>query len=155
MKKMPIRIANIVRGRKKSTHDISSLSQTKTFAKKIASTLHGGDVIALQGDLGAGKTTFVQLLARELGILTRVTSPTFVIMNIYPVHGGDTRIRSLRHLCHIDAYRLTTSDELLAIGVGEYIGRSDTVVVIEWAERVRALLPSGALWITFQVMNIC
>ncbi len=144
---MEHRTLTISKGKKSIAHGIQSLKQTARIARELAHKLQGGDVLALQGNLGAGKTTFTQLLAKELGIRGRVTSPTFVIMNIYDVRNKEARLNGVRHLCHIDAYRMEDATKLQAIGADEYIGRHDTITVIEWAERVREAIPSRALWI--------
>lgn len=144
---MDRRMLTIRQGEKSIVHNISSLKQTAYVARELARKLQGGDVIALQGNLGAGKTTFTQLLAKELGIRNRVTSPTFVMMNLYAVRNKEARLNGVRHLCHIDAYRLKGAEGLRAIGAEEYIGKYDTIVVIEWAERVKGIIPWKALWI--------
>lgn len=97
-------------------------------------------VLALDGDLGSGKTCFVQGLARALGVRQPVTSPTFVMVNEYP--GGS------RPLYHIDLYRLRTPDETLGLGLEEYLD-APGVTVIEWAERAGDLVPADAIRIRF------
>ncbi len=108
------------------------------FAKKVATSLRGGEVLALEGTLGAGKTYFTQQLAKALGVKGAVTSPTFVLMNVYSA--SPSLRHSITHLVHIDCYRLDDPKELLNIGVTDWIGRPDTVVVIEWADKVKGLL---------------
>lgn len=126
---------------KKSTHTTKSDLETEQVAASLARTLHGGAVIALSGELGAGKTTFVKGLARGFGVAEMVTSPTFVIMSIYPF----SLERQTRFLCHIDCYRLSSPEELIGTGAQEYIGRADTVTAIEWPERVESLLPTTTI----------
>ena len=112
---------------------------TQAVGAALANVLNGGQVIALHGDLGAGKTTFVQGLARGLGVTGRVSSPTFVLVNQY------TAARGLR-LVHIDTYRLGAAlDEAEAIGLEELLDDPTAIVAIEWAERVAALLPPDHL----------
>lgn len=123
-----------------------SAGETQAFAKRLANTLHGGDVLALSGELGSGKTTFVQGLAKALGIREQITSPTFVLMKIYRL---PKPFKNITQLCHIDAYRLDCADELAAIGAGEYIGDAQTLTVIEWPELVYAMVPKQATWIYF------
>lgn len=101
-------------------------------------------VLALHGDLGAGKTTFTQILARTLGVTEVVTSPTFVIMKIY--NTNDDRFKTL---VHIDAYRLENVDELRVLGFDEILKQKDTIICIEWAERIIELLPSHAIHLQF------
>lgn len=88
------------------------------------------------GNLGAGKTIFTKGLALGLGIKKNITSPTFVLMKIY-------RVKSLniKFLVHIDAYRIKSADDLTAIGANEYFNRTDTVTVIEWADKIKKILP--------------
>jgi len=113
-----------------------SPSATHAFARRIGSACRGGEVITLDGPLGAGKTTFTKGLAEGLGIDPRdVTSPTFLLM-----HELAGRLR----LCHLDAYRVGDAQELEEIGARETF-RSDSVVVVEWADRVAGLLPADRL----------
>mgnify|MGYP000223841076 CR=1 FL=1 len=111
--------------------------ETKKWAHDYAQALEGGEIIGLIGDLGAGKTTFSQGLALGLGIKQNVNSPTYVIMKIYPVNIPGS---SIKNLVHIDAYRLESESDLEAIGALEYFGRKDTVVLIEWADKLALIL---------------
>ena len=101
----------------------TSVGDTYDLAKRIASILEGGEVLLLDGDLGAGKTTFTKGLAIALGVKDEVTSPTFTIMNVY----DSGRLK----LNHLDMYRLEHEDDLYELGVEEAMD-SDTVTVIEW-----------------------
>jgi tRNA threonylcarbamoyladenosine biosynthesis protein TsaE len=109
--------------------------ETLAFAEKFAKKLRGGEVIALIGELGAGKTVFTKGLARGLGIKERVQSPTFLLMKIYNV-----KKQKIKFLCHVDAYRLSGAAGLIDIGLLDWLGRADTVTVIEWADKVSELL---------------
>jgi tRNA threonylcarbamoyladenosine biosynthesis protein TsaE len=120
----------------------NSAKETFDFAKNFAKKLKGGEVIGLVGNLGAGKTVFVQGLANGLGVKQKVNSPTFVIMKIYEVKGQRSKVKKL---VHIDAYRLKTEHDLEAIGALDYFGRPDTIVVIEWADRVKKLIPKNSI----------
>lgn len=104
---------------------------TAAAGERLGTQLGPGDVVGLTGVLGAGKTCFVQGLARGLGVSTPATSPTFVLVNEYrgrlPVH-------------HVDVYRTHTLTELLELGLEDLLG-GDGVTVIEWADRCEALLP--------------
>ncbi len=100
-------------------------------------------VVALSGDLGAGKTTFTQALARHFGIAEQVSSPTFVIEKIYSIEGGPPA-GGFTRLVHIDAYRLKGSHELEALGWAELVHNPENLVLIEWPERVAELIPSSA-----------
>ena len=108
-----------------------SYDDTQVIAKEIADTLKGGEFIAMYGDLGAGKTAFVQGLAKALGITNHVTSPTFTIVNEY-----EGRLP----LYHFDVYRIADPDEMYEIGYDDYID-SDGVCVVEWAELIEDLFP--------------
>lgn len=111
-----------------------SEARTRTLADTLAASLQGGDLVALEGPLGAGKTCFVRGLAEGLGIDPRqVSSPTFVLVHEYD--GG----RLL--LVHVDAYRIEDVAELAGIGWDELIGDREAIVAVEWAGRVAAALP--------------
>lgn len=112
----------------------NSCEETKEFAIAFSKTLKKGDILCLRGDLGAGKTAFVQGLAKGLGISDYVTSPTFTIVNEYK---GDKCT-----LYHFDVYRIEDSDEMYEIGYEEYI-YSDSVCVIEWPECIEDILPDS------------
>ena len=105
-----------------------SPEETERLGEQLGETLHGGEVIAYLGDLGAGKTAFTRGLARGLGISMRVTSPTYTIVNEYT--GGRLP------LFHFDMYRLGSSDELFDIGWEDYLLRGG-VCAVEWSENVR------------------
>ncbi len=115
-----------------------SEAQTRRLGARLGGLLQGGEVIALQGALGSGKTRWVQGLALGLGVQETVTSPTFTLINEY--HGHHT-------LYHIDMYRITQLAEALDLGLEDYL-YGDGVCVIEWAERIATALPRDHLWIT-------
>lgn len=127
------------------TQVIKSLDELDVLAKEIADHLQGGDVLALSGDLGAGKTAFTQSLAKALGVKLTVTSPTFILLRQYPTTKDFT-------LYHSDWYRLEKS-EVDGIGVVELFGQPDSVVVIEWPERARDLLPPQTQWMDFDYVD--
>lgn len=129
-------------------HVTKTEKQTFNLGKKIAKNLKGGEVLALTGDLGAGKTIFTKGLAEGLGVKKIVTSPTFILMNVYKLK---TRNLKLKTLVHIDCYRLHDANELENIGATEYFGQADTVVVIEWAEKVKKILPKNRLNISIKI----
>jgi tRNA threonylcarbamoyladenosine biosynthesis protein TsaE len=108
------------------------VAATWRVARQVALRLPAGGVVALQGNLGAGKTTFVQGLARALGVTRPVTSPTFAIVSEYQ----GTQLR----LIHFDLYRLHSPDDLLALGFQEYLERG-ALVALEWPDRAGDLLP--------------
>ena len=118
-----------------------SPAETFEFARTIAAGLRPGDLLALCGDLGAGKTHFVKGLAAGLGgDMDHVTSPTFTLINEY----SDCR----PPLFHFDLYRLESEDELLRIGLDEYL-ESGGILVLEWADKFPALMPRGTRWFYF------
>jgi tRNA threonylcarbamoyladenosine biosynthesis protein TsaE len=106
-------------------------------------------VLALEGNLGSGKTTFVQGFARALGIKENVLSPTFVLIKAYPMIGSRTS-HHFRHLVHIDCYRLESPKDLLHLGFWELLKDKDAIILIEWADRVRKLIPQDAIRIKFK-----
>lgn len=144
---MTSRIITIKEPERQSKLISHSAAETHAFAKRLLVTLHGGNVLSLSGNLGAGKTTFVQGLGKAAGIKEHVTSPTFVLMKIYALKKP---INGIEQLCHIDAYRLESGAELAAIGAEEYIGDAHTLTVIEWPERVQELIPRDSIRITFK-----
>ena len=117
-----------------------SPAETIACARTLAATICRGDVLALSGDLGAGKTHFVKGLAAGLGTAASVTSPTFTLLHEYP--GGRLP------LYHFDFYRLDNAEEALRIGLDEYLD-GDGACVIEWAEKFPALLPPRTRWLRF------
>jgi tRNA threonylcarbamoyladenosine biosynthesis protein TsaE len=122
------------------TRNAPSLEHTRVIAEDLAAVLRPGDVVRLDGEMGAGKTTFVRMLAQNYGIAEHaVSSPTYVIMNIY----GDERSEHPT-LAHLDCYRLGDESELDALGWDRIID-SDAIVLIEWAERIDDAIPGGAL----------
>lgn len=110
-----------------------SVAETEAFAAGLAATLRGGECIALDGDLGAGKTQFVRGLVRGLGgNPSTVSSPTFVLLQVYP--SGRLSVY------HLDAYRVHGADDFDAIGFSELLEQGG-IVIVEWAARVESLLP--------------
>lgn len=133
---------------KKKPVVITSLAEMDRFAIGIAKKLRGGEVLALSGTLGAGKTTFTQFLGKALGIKSRITSPTFTLMQVHRLRNAK-RVTRITGFVHIDAYRLRGAKSLIAIGALDYIGEPNTVTVIEWAERVKGVLPKKTIYIFF------
>jgi len=122
-----------------------SLPRAKNVAKDIFTQLRGGEVLALTGPLGSGKTTFTQFLAKYLGITTTVTSPTFVIMNRYEGKLNNKQI----FFFHLDLYRVHNFEEVKALGITEAWGRPDTITVIEWADKIDQSLPQSTQFYNF------
>lgn len=122
-----------------------SVADTERIAAGLARTLKGGECIALDGDLGAGKTQFVRGLLAGLGGDPRtVSSPTFVLLNIYDT--GRLRV------FHLDAYRVTGSDDFDAIGFTELLDQGG-VVVVEWPSRVSDLLPARTIHVRLRAIS--
>ncbi len=103
-------------------------------------------VVALHGDLGAGKTTLVQAIARTLGVTETVTSPTFVVMKQYEIEHAD-----FTTLVHIDAYRIETTDEMRPLGFAQLLAEPRTLICIEWAERIATLLPDTTVHMSLEL----
>ena len=124
------------------TYYTNSAEETKNLAAKIANELSGGEVIAMKGDLGAGKTCFVSGLADALGFVGEVTSPTFAIINEYL--GGRLAVY------HFDMYRVTSWEDLYSTGYFEYLDAGG-VVAVEWSENIEAALPDS--YITVEILK--
>ena len=124
------------------TYYTNSAEETKNVAALIANELIGGEVIAMKGDLGAGKTCFVSGLAAALGFSGEVTSPTFAIINEYL--GGKL------NLYHFDMYRVTSWEDLYSTGYFEYI-EAGGVTAVEWSENIEAALPQE--YITIEILK--
>lgn len=104
--------------------------ETKQLGRDLAHELQGGEVILLIGEIGAGKTTFVQGIAAGLGIRRAIKSPTFTIVNVHKAHH-----KKIKTLVHLDGYRLSGSS-LSDLGIDLHCGRADTVIAIEWPENL-------------------
>lgn len=116
------------------------------LSKITAQTSDGATVLALKGDLGAGKTTFTQYFGRELGVSEVITSPTFVVMKTYELQHDQ-----FTTLVHIDAYRLESAAELEVLRVGELLQQPATLIVIEWPERVQDILPEHTHQLSLEI----
>ncbi len=118
--------------------------ETEEVGADLAPKLRDGDVVALVGELGAGKTTFVRGLARGLFVKDIVLSPSFLLARSYagriPFH-------------HLDAYRVLQDRELAEVGLGELLPPQDGVTAVEWADRIGSLIPRGAIWVTLELLG--
>lgn len=112
-----------------------SFEETQKLGEDFAANLKTGDVILLYGNLGAGKTTFMQGLAKGLGIKNRIISPTFIIVRSYDLNSN------LKKLYHIDLYRCESQNDLESIGLSEIISEKQAIVAIEWPEKMGSALP--------------
>lgn len=119
----------------KETEKIAALVVEKILKTPLTK---GGFVIALEGELGAGKTVFVQGFAKALKIKAKIKSPSFVLMKHYPIRDWRLAIRTFYHL---DCYRLKNYKDLLPLGVKEILKEPANIILVEWAERVKPILP--------------
>jgi tRNA threonylcarbamoyladenosine biosynthesis protein TsaE len=117
-----------------------SPEQTRRIGMRLGNVLKKGDVLCLQGDLGAGKTTFVQGIAQGWGSLDSVSSPTFIIVNMYRRTDG-------AELFHLDTYRLESQPEAEELDLDSML--NEGVLIVEWPERLGNLIPDERLWIKF------
>jgi tRNA threonylcarbamoyladenosine biosynthesis protein TsaE len=122
------------------TVETHSEVETWDVAKRFAATLNPGDVVCLEGDLGAGKTTFTQGLCAALGAKRTVTSPTFCIVSEHP---SDAFL-----VVHMDLYRLHDEDDVLQVGWEDYLAQG-AVLVVEWSDRAGSLIPADAKHVSF------
>ncbi|OGM29173.1 tRNA (adenosine(37)-N6)-threonylcarbamoyltransferase complex ATPase subunit type 1 TsaE [Candidatus Woesebacteria bacterium RIFCSPHIGHO2_01_FULL_41_10] len=126
----------------------NSAEETAEVGERLAVNIKGGKIIALTGELGAGKTTFVQGFARGLGVPERIVSPTFIIMRSYPT-------ATHQRFYHVDLYRLEENieKEVENIGLVDLLNNAESVIIIEWAERVMKLLPKDTMHITIESLG--
>ena len=118
-----------------------SPEQTRRVGSRLGGALQAGDVICLQGDLGAGKTTFVQGIAQGWGSLDSVSSPTFILVNMY-------RRADRSQLFHMDAYRLESTPEAEQLDLDSMLAQG--ALLIEWPERMDGLIPAERLWVNLE-----
>ncbi len=113
----------------------------------LSTCIHGTSpaIFALVGDLGAGKTTFSKTFLKELGVEQHVQSPTFSIINSYIID-----FNGFKKVFHIDVYRIEDTKELEVLHFNEILENPDHIVVIEWADKIRELIPATATWMTFE-----
>jgi tRNA threonylcarbamoyladenosine biosynthesis protein TsaE len=132
------------------TYQTTGSEDTRHVAGEIAQTLKSGDVLALFGDLGSGKTTFVQGLADTLGIPVKTQSPTFLLVRTHTFPEARNGIETLYHL---DLYRLDPPIDVASFGLQDFMGRPSTLTVIEWAEKMEEALPEDAIRIRFEYLG--
>jgi len=121
-----------------------SPEQTRRIGTRLGGALQAGDVICLQGNLGAGKTTFVQGVAQGWGSLDSVSSPTFILVNVY-------RREDHGQLFHMDAYRLDSTPEAEELDLDTML--ADGALFIEWPERMNGIIPDEHLWINLEYID--
>lgn len=125
------------------TTRLAQVGDTVAWGRSLAATLHGGDVVALVGNLGAGKTHATKGIVAGLGCDAEVSSPTFTLVHEY--EGG--RLVAF----HFDFYRLESAQEVLNIAWDDYLDAGG-VVIVEWADRFPELIPDGARWFDFEIL---
>lgn len=131
-------------------HYISKTSEeTKNIGKEIAASLRGGEVLCLYGDLGYGKTTFVAGLINHFLPQKRVLSPTFIIVRHYQIKNK----KKIRTIYHFDLYRISKPDEAIELGLPELFNKKNSVVIIEWAEKIANVLPKKRTDIYFTMLD--
>jgi tRNA threonylcarbamoyladenosine biosynthesis protein TsaE len=135
------------------TYHTASSEETKKLGEKFAAVLlsakprdkNGAIVVVLSGELGAGKTTFVQGFFRGAGIKRRAVSPTFVIMRRYKLAPN----KNFAHVLHIDAYRLKSAGQLAPLAFNVMLADPKNLLLIEWGEQIKSALPKNAQWLKF------
>ena len=128
----------------------SSFKETQQLGEEFAHQLKGGEVLALYGDLGSGKTTFIQGLAKGLGIDRQIISPTFIIMRTYNVK---STFQKSKVLYHVDLYRIKDANDVQSLGLLELIGDPQNIVAIEWPDKIENLLPENRIDIMFEYLG--
>jgi tRNA threonylcarbamoyladenosine biosynthesis protein TsaE len=130
-----------------------SSKETRELGKKLAGKIKRDSIFALKGDLGIGKTTFTQGLLKGLGAKGPYTSPTFVVIKHYK---SKFKVQSSKFkffdVYHVDAYRVTAKD-ILNLGWREMIDQKNNIIIIEWADRIKKIIPRGAIWIKFKWLD--
>ncbi len=121
-----------------------SPDHTRRLGMRLGQSLQAGDIICLQGDLGAGKTTFVQGIAQGWGSVDSVSSPTFILVNMY-------RDSKQKRLFHMDAYRLDSAPEAEELDLDTML--AEGALIIEWPERMEKLIPEERLWVQLEYIN--
>lgn len=121
--------------------NLKTEKQMIEFGKKIAKNLLPGDILCLYGNLGTGKTTLTKGVALGLNVKESITSPTFGLINIYKIKNKSiNKQKQIKNLIHVDTYRLKNEEDLIEIGIEDYLGAPDTICVIEWPEKIKNLL---------------
>ncbi len=129
--------------------------ETKALGKMLAQEIRSGLVICLSGELGSGKTTFIQGFLQGLKIKGPYTSPTFVVLKHYkskefPI--SNFQFPKFRNVYHLDAYRVNAKD-IINLGWEEMIQDEGNIILIEWAERIKKIIPPNCFWINFKWIN--
>lgn len=128
----------------------NSVQETHALAREVAEQVRRGGVICLSGDLGSGKTTFTQELAKTLGVKRNVNSPTFLVVRSYRLAESE---QAAKVLYHVDLYRLNSEQEIEEIGLTDMLADTEAVVVIEWSEKLGSLRPKKRIDIHFEYLE--
>lgn len=126
----------------------NSAQETQKLGEEFARSLHGGEIVALHGDLGSGKTTFTQGVAKGLGLHQSIVSPTFILMREYSIDK-----QALQTLYHIDLYRTENERDAKGLGIEDVFADKSGVVLIEWPEKMGELVPKNAIHIYFTYVD--
>lgn len=129
----------------KETQKVAKILAEELVKHSVLDKTGRAMILALEGELGSGKTTFSQGLAKALGIKEKVLSPTFVLVKIYPTK----KVKRFRHLIHVDCYRLKSPKDLLHLGFKNFLKDRDAIIIVEWADRIKSLIPKDAIWCSF------
>lgn len=128
-------------------HFFITLTEIPNIAKKLAKLLRGGEILALIGELGSGKTTFAKALGRELKVKNKITSPSFILMNSFSAKLPKNNLQIT--LLHLDLYRTKNFKEVQSLGITELWQKNNCVTIIEWADKIKNNLPKTAWIINF------
>ncbi|MBI2442506.1 MAG: tRNA (adenosine(37)-N6)-threonylcarbamoyltransferase complex ATPase subunit type 1 TsaE [Candidatus Levybacteria bacterium] len=128
-----------------------SAKETKKLAADLLTFLEGRNLLCLYGDLGSGKTTFSQGIGEALGIQKRMISPTFVILRKYEVQS--MKNKNIANLFHVDLYRIGFPDEIIDVGILDFIRNPENLVIIEWAEKMGEYLPEKRIDVRFEYVD--
>jgi tRNA threonylcarbamoyladenosine biosynthesis protein TsaE len=140
-----------VRGTMTNMTAVYKKNDLQSLSKEVLDRLktEGKNVILMEGDLGAGKTTFVQVLAKELGVTEEIISPTFVIQKSY-----ETKDHIFKKLIHIDAYRIEDAREMINLGWQDTVSNKENLVVVEWPSKILEILPENAKEMKFAHIDV-
>lgn len=129
----------------------NTFNQTQKLGSQFADKLKNGGIIALYGDLGSGKTTFVQGLAKGLGIESKIISPTFIIVRKYEI--SKSLILNFKSFYHVDLYRIANEKDIESLGLAEIINDPENIIAIEWPEKIEKFLPKKRINLHFQYLG--
>lgn len=142
---------------KKQVYLTKASEETKKLAFNFSKRLKPGDFLAFYGNLGSGKTTFIQGLAEGLGINARIISPTFIIIRTYKINNQKSIIKNQdqrpKAFYHIDLYRTESKNDLLELGIDEIIEDKNNIIAVEWAEKMKDMLPDKRIELHFKYVD--